>query len=230
MIPQWALILPIPASLAGNSGTVFSRFGGSAALAHCLRTMLEPRRQGVQAIVAVADSLFADVRAALAADGVSVEVVAAGGSGARVDCLAAGLAALQGAVPYVLIHDIRRPLASVAVRDRVIESLQRGNGVVVPQLALVDSVKAVDSVGAVRGSVDRTFLRFVQYPRGYRTNLLAEGVDECGTPDFDELEYAVRAGIPITMVDGDPDAFVLEMPRDQRLADAIFSCRMADQR
>jgi 2-C-methyl-D-erythritol 4-phosphate cytidylyltransferase len=225
-----AVILPIPASIATDSGTVLCRFGGSAALAHCLRTMLEPRRRGVEGIVAVADSLFVDVRASLAADGVSVEVVAASGSGTRADCLIAGLGALKGAAPYVLVHDIRRPLASVELRDRVVDSLRRGNDVVVPALPMVDSVKTADSLGAVRESVDRAFLRSVQFPRGYRKTHLNKCLEEADADGFDELEYTVRAGIPVTMVDGDPDAFALEMPRDQGLADAIFSCRMADQR
>lgn len=230
MTPDCAVVLPIPASIAVNRSTAFSRFAGSAPLAHCLRTMLEPRWYVGQAIVAVADSLIADVRASLAAHGLSsVQVVAAGGAGTRTECLNAGLAALDGTAPYVLIHDIHRPLASTDLRNRVVESLRLGNDVVVPALTMVDSVKAVDAIGAVAQTVDRALLRSAQFPRGFLTAKLDKALKNADG-DFDEIDYALRTGIPITMVDGDPDAFPLKMPRDARLADAIVSCRLADRR
>jgi len=232
MTPGCAVVLPIPASIAANRSAAFSRFGGSAPLAHCLNTIIAPRRRdrAVQTIVAVADSLITDVQASLAAHGLSaVRVVAADGDGTRTDCLNAAVAILGDSTLHVLIHDIHRPLASADVRDRVIHSLRQGNDVVVPALAMVDSVKAVNSVGAVTRTVDRGVLRSAQFPRGFLTDQLERGL-KSAVADFDEIDYALRSKIPVTIVDGDPDAFPLDMPRDARLADAIVACRRADRR
>jgi 2-C-methyl-D-erythritol 4-phosphate cytidylyltransferase len=43
--------------------------------------------------------------------------------------------------------------------------------------------------------------------------------------EFDELEETVRAGVPITVVDGEADAFVADLPRDTAFVEAIIACR-----
>lgn len=230
------MILPLPTSAAKNKGTAFTRLAGWAPLAHSVRSMLGPGGVSEEGriVVATAKELLSDARACLAAHGLtSVAIAVAEGSGTRTQCVAAGLGHLDREAvssPFVLIHDFRRPLASVGVRDRVITQLRGGSKVVVPALPMVDSVKAVDSVGSVKGTVDRAILRAVQYPRGFAADRLAQLVAGCDSENFDELEEAIRAGFPVTMVEGDPDAFVVEVPRDAQLVEAIISCRQADRR
>ena len=101
---------------------------------------------------------------------------------------------------------------------------------VFPALPLTDSVKAVDSSGRIIETVDRTTLRTVQYPRGFTWDRLSSLVAACPTDDFDEVEEAIRAGLAITVVDGDPDAFVVDLPRDGQLVEAIISTRQDDPR
>ncbi len=81
------------------------------------------------------------------------------GPGSRAQCLAAGLHYLKGQPRHVLIHDIRRPLAPEGIRDRVIAGLRAGSSVVMPVLAVTDSVKAVDASGSVTGTLDRSSCR-----------------------------------------------------------------------
>jgi len=45
--------------------------------------------------------------------------------------------------------------------------------------------------------------------------------------DFDELDAALRTGTQITLVDGDADAFVVELPRDTDYVEAIIASRQA---
>jgi 2-C-methyl-D-erythritol 4-phosphate cytidylyltransferase len=224
------MILPIPADIAANREVLFSQFGATIPLVHCLRSMLISGRPAVDAVVAVADVLYADVKALLAANGVSVNVLAVSGQGTREQCLSAGLAAVRSAAPYVLVHDIRRPLASTDLADRILDSLRRGSDVVIPALAMVDSVKTVDASGTVTETVDRAQLRSVQFPRGFRRQHLSDFLGAVDVDDFDELVLARRSGVPATIIDGEPDAFVLEIPRDVGLAHAIYSCRLAEQR
>jgi hypothetical protein len=41
--------------------------------------------------------------------------------------------------------------------------------------------------------------------------------------DFDELDEALSSSAPITFVDGDADAFVVELPRDTAFVEAIIA-------
>jgi 2-C-methyl-D-erythritol 4-phosphate cytidylyltransferase len=216
-----AAILPLPATFVDNAAAALDPLAGTAPLARVVRTM-----RGA-AVVAVAEPLVGAVRESLAAHGLSaVGVAVAEDPGSRAQCLAAGLRYLQDQPRHVLIHDIRRPLAPDGIRDRVIAGLQAGNPVVMPVLAVTDSVKAVDASGSVTGTLDRSTLRAVQYPRGFAADQLSQLL--AGTSDeFDELNESLRTGTPITFVDGDSDAFVVELPRDAAFVEAMITCRPA---
>lgn len=97
-----------------------------------------------------------------------------------------------------------------------------------PTLPLTDSVKAVDARGSVTGTLARSLLRAVQYPRGFATDQLAQLLNQRVATEFDEVEEAIRAGVPIAVVDGDSDAFVAELPRDAAFVEAIIACRRTD--
>jgi 2-C-methyl-D-erythritol 4-phosphate cytidylyltransferase len=221
MAVDLAAILPLPATYVDNAAAAFAPLAGTAPLTCVVRTM-----RGA-AVVAVAEPLVGAVRESLAAHGLSaVGVAVAEDPGARAQCLAAGLHYLTDQPRHVLIHDIRRPLAPEGVRDRVIAGLQAGNPVVMPAVAVTDSVKAVDASGSVTETLDRSTLRAVQYPRGFSADQLSQLL--AGTSDeFDELNESLRTGTPITFVDGDSDAFVVELPRDAAFVEAIITCRPA---
>jgi 2-C-methyl-D-erythritol 4-phosphate cytidylyltransferase len=220
MAMDLAAILPLPTTFVDNAVAVFGALAGEATLARVVRTM-----RGT-AVVAVAEPLVGAVRESLAAHGLSaVGVAVADNSGSRAQCLAAGLHYVKDQPHHVLIHDIRRPLAPEGVRDRVIAALQAGSPVVMPVLAVTDSVKAVDADGAVTCTLDRSMLRAVQYPRGFTADQLSQLLAGRMSDDFDELDESLRTGTPITLVDGDADAFAVELPRDAAFVEAMLACR-----
>jgi 2-C-methyl-D-erythritol 4-phosphate cytidylyltransferase len=96
-----------------------------------------------------------------------------------------------------------------------------------PVLAVTDSVKAVDANGSVTGTLDRSTLRAVQYPRGFAAEHLYRLLAGRTSDEFDELDESLRTGTPITLVDGDSDAFAVELPRDAAFVEAIITCRPA---
>ena len=203
----------------------FTPLAGEPPLVRTLRTVLAAVTEPA-AVVATVEPLVGDVRECLAAHRLSVGVAVAADT--RAQCLIAGLEYLENksiSPQHVLIHDIRRPLASTALCDRVIAELRRGSAIVMPTLPLTDSVKAVDARGSVTATLDRSVLRAVQYPRGFATGRLAQLLDQCVSGEFDELGEALRAGMPITVVDGESDAFVAELPRDAAFVEAIIACR-----
>jgi 2-C-methyl-D-erythritol 4-phosphate cytidylyltransferase len=215
-----AAILPLPTTFVDNAAAVFGTLAGEATLARVVRTM-----RGT-AVVAAAEPMVGAVRESLAAHGLStVGVAVADNPGSRAQCLAAALHHVKEQAHYVLIHDVRRPLAPEGVRDRVIAGLQAGSRVVMPVLAVTDSVKAVDADGAVTGTLDRSMLRAVQYPRGFTADQLSQLLAGRLSDDFDELDESLRTGTPVTLVDGDSDAFAVELPRDAAFVEAILACR-----
>jgi 2-C-methyl-D-erythritol 4-phosphate cytidylyltransferase len=220
MTAHLAAIVPLPAMYVDNAAAALDPLAGEAPLARVVRTM-----RGA-AVVAVAEPLVGAVRESLAAHGLSaVGVTIAEDPGSRAQCLAAGLHYLKDKPRHVLIHDIRRPLAPEGIRDRVIAGLQAGSSVVMPVLTVTDSVKAVDARGSVTGTLDRSTLRAVQYPRGFTAGQLSQLLDGRTSDEFDELDEALLAGTPITLVDGDSYAFVVELPRDAAFVEAIIACR-----
>ncbi|HYR12796.1 MAG TPA: 2-C-methyl-D-erythritol 4-phosphate cytidylyltransferase [Mycobacterium sp.] len=216
-----AAIVPLPATFADNAA--FAPLAGEPPLARVAGTMLGA------AVVAVAEPHIDAVRESLAAHGLSdVGVAVAEDPGSRAQCLAAGLQYLKDAPRHVLIHDLRRPLAPASLRDRVISALQAGSPVVMPVLAVTDSVKAVDARGFLTGTLDRSTLRTVQYPRGFAADQLSQLLAGRTSDEFDELDESLRTGTRITFVDGDSDAFVIELPRDAAFVEAIIACRQTD--
>jgi 2-C-methyl-D-erythritol 4-phosphate cytidylyltransferase len=222
---ELSAIVPLSTAVWEDSAAAFTPLAGEPPLVRTLRTVLTAVTEPAT-VVATVEQLVDDVFECLAAHRLSVGVAVAPGKRAR--CLMAGLEYLENksiSSQHVLIHDIRRPLASACLCDRVIAELRRGSAVVIPTLPLTDSVKAVDARGSVTASLDRSVLRAVQYPRGFATGQLAQLLDQCVSDEFDELAEAIRAGVPITVVDGESDAFVVELPRDSAFVEAIIACR-----
>lgn len=229
---ETALLLPIPAS---DRSLVPGRLGGASAVLHCARAARSSRLPVGPLVLAVARDLRVDVEAGLSAHGglSSASVVAVDGMASRADCLRAAVVALERMSPgttHVLVHDIRRPLASAELCARVTEALEAGHDAVIPALTMVDSVKAVDGDGSVRETVDRSSLRSAQFPRGFSLKFLREALTERQDGEFDEIRYAVDRELHLELVAGDPDAFQVDRSRDAALADAILACRLAGHR
>ena len=223
-------IVPLPMTVAGNTTAAFTRLAGEAPLVRVLRTILGAVAEPAAVVVATAKPLLGDVRESLAAHGLSTAVAVAADPGARAQCLTAGLDYFereQISPQHVIVHDVRRPLASADLFGRVVAALRKGGPVVMPALPLTDSVKSVDEHGSVTGSLDRSLLQVVQYPRGFATDQLARLLAQRSSDEFDELEEVIAAGAPITVVDGDSSAFVAELPRDAAFVEAIIAHRPA---
>jgi 2-C-methyl-D-erythritol 4-phosphate cytidylyltransferase len=143
-----------------------------------------------------------------------VTVVAGGAE--RGDSVAAGLAILGATVDVVLVHDAARCLTPVAVFERVITAVERGAVAVVPGTTVVDTIKQVDEHGRVVGTPDRSRLRAVQTPQGFRRDVLARAHAAYGgaTDATDDAGLVERLGEPVLVVDGDVRALKVTTPED----------------
>jgi 2-C-methyl-D-erythritol 4-phosphate cytidylyltransferase len=210
-------IVPLPVAM---QAAAFATVAGEVALVRAVRTLLGGvPTSGV--VIAAAEPLVVAARSCLDSVGLSaVAVLPVAAPGTRCQCLAAATEDVGGEphpATHVLIHDVGHPLATIEATERVIAGLRAGHPVVVPVLPVTDTFKAVSDDGAVMGTVDRTELRTVQYPRGYERATLRELI----VGDVDEFAAALSAGLSIATVDGDPDGFAAELPADAELMDAI---------
>jgi 2-C-methyl-D-erythritol 4-phosphate cytidylyltransferase len=222
-------IVPLPVSVADNKAVAFTPLVGQAPLARVVRVMLSAVDDPGRVIVAAAEALACDVDESLASHGLSsVRVVTVPDEATRAQCVLAALAYVDSETvssTHVVLHDISRPLVSAAVQDRVIAGLRNGGAVVVPALPVTDSVKTVDTHGSVTGTLDRSALRAIQYPRGFAVDQLSQLLEQRTSDDFDELRAAIGAGVSITVVDGACDGFRIDLPRDEQYVDALIASR-----
>jgi 2-C-methyl-D-erythritol 4-phosphate cytidylyltransferase len=222
---QLSAIVQLPVG-ADNSATAgLDSVAGRAPLLRVVDAMLG--RAGPRIVVVAGEPIADAVRRLLTEhDMASVHVVAVGEPATPVRFRTAGLEYILREHPssrWVLVHDLRQPLASLLVRDRVLARLREGDLVVLPALPVTDSVKAVDDRGSVAATLDRSALHAVQYPRGFAVAHLAQLLNRSLAGGDEEVDAAVLARGPITMVDGDSEAFVAELPRDAPLLEAIIA-------
>jgi len=216
-----SVIIPAAGSgvrLGENRPKAFVDVEGASILARTVASILAVDDLELDRIVVVVPAeMIGPVREELA--GVGCEVVVVAGGAERSDSVRAGLQHVTG--EFVLVHDAARPFTPVPVFRRVVAALRAGNPVVVPGLPVVDTLKRVDAQDRVDETVDRAVLRAIQTPQGFHADALvaayAPDSDGPGTAT-DDAGLAERAGLPVLVVDGDPDAFKITTPWDLRLA------------
>ncbi len=214
-------VVPLPVGYAERRDAVFAPVAGLSALVRVVRALGEV---GV-VVVAAARPLAALAREALVGQRLSgVRVVEAEAPGDRVQCVAAGLRAVD-TNGHVVVHDIEWPMVGTDTLKQIVATLHDGSVAVLPVLPVTDSVKAVDARGVVTATEERSALRTVQYPRGFAADVLAMLVRQADSGSFDELEAALTAGTPLTLIDGDDEALSVELPRDADYLAAVIAGR-----
>jgi len=147
-----------------------------------------------------------------------------GGGERRRDSVAAGLDAVPPITTHVLVHDAARPLVSRALVERVIGALERGAVAVIPVVPVTDTVKRIDG-GVVVETVDRTQLVSVQTPQGFEIGLLRRVHSQTDNDVTDDAALVEGAGIPVTVVEGDPENRKITYRIDHHIAQAAIHLR-----
>jgi 2-C-methyl-D-erythritol 4-phosphate cytidylyltransferase len=208
--------------------------GGVPLLVHAVRALAGARGVDLVVVAAPADGV-SEVAALLAEHGLveagpgrAPTVVVAGGE-SRQDSVARALASLPDDVDVVLVHDAARPLAPTALVARVVAAVQAGADAVVPGLPVADTVKRVDTGEQVLETVDRSTLRAVQTPQGFRRTTLAaaHAAADPAAPATDDAGLVEAAGGTVVVVPGDEEAFKVTRPLDLVLAEAVLARRRA---
>jgi 2-C-methyl-D-erythritol 4-phosphate cytidylyltransferase/2-C-methyl-D-erythritol 2,4-cyclodiphosphate synthase len=227
-----AIVVAAGRGLRAGSGSPkqYRRIGGEPIIRASLRGLIEhPQVHLVQPVIHADDAaLFA-----AATEGLAMLPAVPGGA-TRQDSVWAGLEALLLQEPeIVLVHDAARPFASADLIARTIATAEQ-HGSAIPALRIVDGIKAVDAAGEITADVDRTPLRTVQTPQGFRFSPLLAAhrkAQAAGRHDFvDDAGVLAWNGMPVHIVEGEPGNLKLTTPEDFSRAEALAHMQLTDIR
>ncbi|MEY3894287.1 MAG: hypothetical protein RIR78_1065, partial [Actinomycetota bacterium] len=141
------------------------------------------------------------------------EITVVTGGATRSESVRLGLAAVDSATQYVLVHDAARSLASTELARSVVTALQAGDVAVIPGLPEVDTVKVVDQAGYVTSTPDRSQLRKVQTPQGFAYSVL-QAAHASGADATDDAVLVADAGHKVRIIAGEERAMKITTPSD----------------
>lgn len=201
----------------------FVRLNGVSILQRALRGVFGMAEPAQLVVVAPGNKLDEARRLARDSAGAAsgyLSVVAGGSS--RQQSVAAGLAVLVPSVETVLVHDAARALTPPALFDAVIAAVRSTRAGVVPGLAVSDTIKQTDAAGRVEQTLDRSRLVAVQTPQGFPRGHLVEAYAAAAEDYTDDAAVFAAAGHPVTVIEGERDAFKITTPWDLRRAESLI--------
>src|SRR5262249_1015746 len=143
---------------------------GEPLLVHAIRNVAAAPSVGLIVVAAPPDALDT-VISLLPATPVPVRVVPGGAT--RQASVASALSAVPPEFDLVLGHDAARALTPPELGEAVAAALRAGAAAVVPAVPVVDTIKRIGPDGQVAATVDRSMLRAVQTPQGFRRETLS---------------------------------------------------------
>ena len=202
--------------------------GGEPILLHAVRGLLASGRVDLVVVAAPPSAEgVAEVRRILA--GLESSVVIVPGGGTRQQSVALALAAVPEDYEVILVHDAARALTPPATIAAVVEAVFSGLKAVIPVLPVADTIKSavVDAEGrtSVGRTVDRSGLRAVQTPQGFRRETLVRAHAAAGHDATDDAGLVESLGESVGMIPGHVEAFKVTTPFDLVLAEAVLARR-----
>ena len=215
---------------------------GEPLLVHAVRRIAAA--PSVRLIVVAAPAAEVEAVRDLLAPIAAVTVVAGGAE--RQHSVAAALAVVPPEVGIVLVHDAARALTPPELIESVAAAVRSGRPAVIPVLPVVDTIKevaldvlvdaaagpeAADGVAGqldgarvevVVGTIDRSVLRSVQTPQGFRREVLAAAHAAGLGAHTDDAGMVERAGVPVSCVPGSELAMKITRPLDLVIAEALL--------
>lgn len=225
-----AVIIPAAGSgvrLAAGAPKALVSLAGEPLLKHAVRRAASAARVGCLAVAAPpgAEDAVRDVLQTAVPDvAADVTVIVVAGGADRQQSVAAALAGLPDRYDIVLVHDAARALAPVSLLEDVAAAVRAGHDAVIPVLPVADTVTEVHPhSGASLGNLDRTRLRAVQTPQGFRRSVLVEAHRfAADTTATDDAGLVARAGAAVHTVPGSGYAFKITTQFDLTVAAALL--------
>jgi 2-C-methyl-D-erythritol 4-phosphate cytidylyltransferase len=214
------------------------RLAGEALLAHAVRRVIAASSVG-WIVVASPPGYESTVRELLsstlgegrtAGSGWPGRILVVAGGADRQGSVAAALSAVPDEFGVVLVHDAARALAPGSLVEDVAAAVRAGQDAVVPVLKVTDTISQVDPTGQVISSPDRSALRAVQTPQGFRHAVLAaahaaaqDSPDPAAPAVTDDAGLVARLGVPVHTVPGSAYAMKITTAHDLAVAEALLA-------
>ncbi len=131
---------------------------------------------------------------------------------------------------FVLVHDAARPLVTAALAESVIAAPARDRDAhaAIAALPVTDTVKRVDSAGAVHETLDRSELWAVQTPQVFRRAALERALDvsdEILAQATDDAWLVERLGGRVAVVACEVENLKITTPLDLARAEVLLTQR-----
>ncbi|MGC5660076.1 2-C-methyl-D-erythritol 4-phosphate cytidylyltransferase [Micromonospora sp. WMMD723] len=222
--PRGDVAVLVPAAGAGvrlgpGGPKALRLLGGEPLLVHVVRRIAAA--PSVHTVVVAAPATEVDAVRQLLTPLAPVLVVAGGVE--RQASVANALAAVPSGPDIVLVHDAARALTPPALVEAVAAAVRAGHDAVIPVLPVSDTIKRVDAAGVVLATVDRSALRAVQTPQGFRREVLAAAHAAAGDPLTDDAGLVEQQGVPVFCVPGSEYALKVTRPFDLTLAEHLLA-------
>ncbi|MFE9192155.1 2-C-methyl-D-erythritol 4-phosphate cytidylyltransferase [Micromonospora sp. NPDC007208] len=150
-------------------------------------------------------------------------VIVVPGGAERQASVAAALAAVPAGPTIVLVHDAARALTPPDLVESVAAAVRGGRDAVIPVLPVVDTIKEVGADEVVLGTVDRSALRAVQTPQGFRRAVLSAAHAAAGDSLTDDAGLVEKQGVAVSCVPGSEYALKITRPFDLALAEHLLA-------
>lgn len=212
----WAIVVA-----AGSGSRVgsdvpkqYRKLGSRTVLARSLDVF---EKAAIPVIVVADDARLARRRAGIEGRAVACHVVQGGLK--RRDSVAAGLAVVPADAEIVVVHDAARPFVTAAMLDAVVAAVLAGADGAVPAIYAGDTIKRVDSSGAVVETLDRSELVAVQTPQAFRAGILRQAHAQCELEATDDACMVETIGGHVVTVPGDSENVKLTYESDFETAE-----------
>jgi 2-C-methyl-D-erythritol 4-phosphate cytidylyltransferase len=189
---------------------------GEPLLSHAVRRVAAAASVGCVVVAAPPDEV------AMVCQLVGPEVLVVPGGATRQASVAAALAATPAGYDIVLVHDAARALAPPELVERVAAAVRAGHPAVIPALPVVDTIKHIHPSGEVMTTLDRSVLRAVQTPQGFRRSVLEAAHAAAVDDHTDDAGLAEKIGVAVWTVPGEESALKITRPFDLAVAELLL--------
>ena len=203
----------------GGVDKMFALLGGKPVLARVIDTF--HKCQSVdQIVIVVSRENLGRCQQLVAEHGWSKVTKVCPGGRRRQDSVAAGLNRLSQC-QWVVIHDGARPLVTVDLIDRGLETA-RETGAAVAAVPVTDTIKVAGNDRIVRETPPRGNLWAVQTPQVFRFDIIAKAYQQVKGEVTDDATLVERLGYKVRLYMGAYDNIKVTTPDDLVLAEILW--------
>lgn len=206
--------------MGGGRPKALRSLRGKALLVHAVERASQAKSVAM-VVVAAPPGAVDEVQRLLDDDLRKTQVIVVSGGDNRQDSVARALEAVPTSLQIVLVHDAARPLTPPDLFDAVADAVRGGADAVIPVLPVTDTIKRVDDTDTVVETLDRSALRAVQTPQGFRRSVLVEAHAQSGVDVTDDAGLVEHLGRPVRTVLGRAEAMKITTPWDLAVAESI---------